>query len=161
ALRNSQRGARALASHPDAGAVPLKPSSATGVCGYCARGWRRHPEYQFVPTGPRLSLASVVPLSGPLTRRHVEIAIAYLAGFVFLDWLSDIHPIANVNITPWNPPTGLTFAFILLFGVTFLPWLAVAPVLADAVVRGITLPLGAELAQALIIVGGYGAATTF
>jgi signal transduction histidine kinase len=100
-------------------------------------------------------------MPGSLARRHVEIAIAYLAGFVFLDWLSDIHPIANVNITPWNPPTGLTFAFILLFGTAFLPWIAVAPVLSDVVVRGLTLPLGAELAQALIVGGGYAAATAF
>ena len=114
-----------------------------------------------MPTGPRLSLASAFPMPGPLARRHIEIAIAYLAGFVFLDWLSDVHPIANVNITPWNPPTGLSFAFILLFGPAFLPWLAVAPVLSDAVVRGLTLPLGAELAQALIVGGGYAAAMTF
>jgi two-component system, LuxR family, sensor kinase FixL len=97
----------------------------------------------------------------PLARRHVEIAIAYLAGYVLLDWLSYLHPIANVNITPWNPPTGLSFALILLFGSAFLPWLAVAPVLSDAVVRGLILPLGAELAEALIIGGGYAAATAF
>src|SRR5262245_602402 len=100
-------------------------------------------------------------MPGSLARRHIEIAIAYLAGFVALDWLSDVHPIANVNITPWNPPTGLSFAFILLFGPAFLPWLAVAPVLSDAIVRGVTLPLGAELAEAIIIGGGYAAATAF
>ena len=114
-----------------------------------------------MPPDPRLSLASGFPMPGAVARRHIEIAIAYLAGFVFLDWLSDVHPIANVNITPWNPPTGLTFAFILLFGPAFLPWLAVAPVLADAVVRGVTLPLAAELAQALIVGGGYAAAMVF
>jgi two-component system, LuxR family, sensor kinase FixL len=118
-------------------------------------------EYRFVPTGPKLSLAAAFPIPASLARRHIEIAITYLAGYVFLDWLSDVHPIANVNITPWNPPTGLTFAFILLFGLPFLPWLAVAPVLSDAVVRGPTLPLGAELAQALIIGGGYAAAMAF
>jgi signal transduction histidine kinase len=94
-------------------------------------------------------------------RRHLAIATAYLAGYVLLDWLSYVHPIGNVNITAWNPPTGLSFALILLFGTEFLPWLLVAPVLADAVVRSFPLPVAAQLAEALIIGGGYAAATAF
>src|SRR5262245_58129025 len=157
-LKARGRAPYRFARPPWIGWFPCRPGSVVGVWGYCARGWCRHPEYQLVPTGPRLSLASAIPMPGPLARRHIEIGIAYLAGYVLLDWLSDVHPIANVNITPWNPPTGLTFAFILLFGTAFLPWIAVAPVLADAVVRGLTLPFGAELAQAVIIGGGYAAA---
>jgi two-component system, LuxR family, sensor kinase FixL len=94
-----------------------------------------------------------------LSRRHIEIALAYLAGYVLLDWLSYVHPFANFGITPWNPPTGLSFALILLFGTEFLPWLFVAPVLADVLVRGIALPVTAEIAAAIIIGGGYAGAT--
>ena len=78
---------------------------------------------------------------------------------MLLDWLSYVHPFASFGITPWNPPTGLSFALILLFGAEFLPWLFIAPVLADALVRGLPLPLAAEIAAALIIGGGYAAAT--
>ena len=70
-----------------------------------------------------------------------------------------MHPLASFGITPWNPPTGLSFALILLFGAEFLPWLFVAPVLADTLVRGFPLPVGAEIAAALIIGGGYAIAT--
>jgi two-component system, LuxR family, sensor kinase FixL len=94
-----------------------------------------------------------------LSRRHIEIALVYLAGYVFLDWLSYVHPFADFGITPWNPPTGLSFALILLFGVEFLPWLFVAPVVADALVRGLPLPLTAELCASLIIGGGYSLAS--
>src|SRR5689334_8143212 len=94
-----------------------------------------------------------------LSRRHIEIALAYLAGYVLLDWLSYVHPFANFGITPWNPPTGLSFALILLFGTEFLPWLFVVPVLADVLVRGIALPVTAEIAAAIIIGGGYAGAT--
>ena len=100
-----------------------------------------------------------MPIAQLLSRRHAEIAVAYLAGYVLLDWLSYVHPFGNFGITPWNPPTGLSFALILLFGPAFLPWIFVAPVLADAVVRGFALPLPAELAAALIIGGGYATGT--
>jgi signal transduction histidine kinase len=100
-----------------------------------------------------------MPVVRLLSRPHVEIAIAYLAGYVLLDWLSYVHPYGAFGITPWNPPTGLSFALILLFGVEFLPWLFVAPVLADGIVRGFALPLLAEISAGAIIGGGYAVAT--
>lgn len=100
-----------------------------------------------------------MPIMRLLSRPHAEIAIAYLAGYVLLDWLSYVHPYAAFGITPWNPPTGLSFALILLFGVEFLPWLFVAPILADGIVRGFALPLPAEIAAGVIIGGGYAAVT--
>jgi two-component system response regulator FixJ len=53
----------------------------------------------------------------------------------------------------------LSFALVLLFGAEFMPWLFIAPVLADGFVRGFALPVGAEVAAAVIIGGGYAAAT--
>ena len=108
---------------------------------------------------PKATVAAGMPIAHLLSRRHVEIGLGYLAGYVLLDWLSYVHPFAGFGITPWNPPTGLSFALILLFGVELMPWLFIAPVLADALVRGFALPLGAELAAAAIIGGGYAAAT--
>jgi signal transduction histidine kinase len=100
-----------------------------------------------------------MPIARLLSRRHVEIALGYLAGYVLLDWLSYVHPFGSFGITPWNPQTGLSFALILLFGAEFMPWLLVAPVLADGLVRGFVLPLGAEMAAAVVIGGGYALAT--
>jgi two-component system sensor kinase FixL len=100
-----------------------------------------------------------MPVVRLLSRPHIEIAVAYLACYVLLDWLSYVHPYATFGITPWNPPTGLSFALILLFGVEFLPWLFIAPVLADGIVRGFALPWPAEIAAGAIIGGGYAAAS--
>jgi two-component system sensor kinase FixL len=97
-----------------------------------------------------------MPITRVLSRSHLEIALVYLASYVLLDWVSYIHPIASFGITPWNPPPALSFALILLFGYEFLPWLFIAPLLADAVVRQLPLPLGAELIAALMIGLGYG-----
>jgi signal transduction histidine kinase len=101
-----------------------------------------------------------MPITRVLSRSHLEIALVYLASYVALDWVSYIHPIASFGITPWNPPPGLSFALILLFGFQFLPWLLVAPLLADALVRQLPLPIWAELIAALIIGLGYGAAAS-
>lgn len=105
------------------------------------------------------SVSVGMPVVHLLSRPHVEIAVVYLAGYVLLDWLSYVHPYAAFGITPWNPPTGLSFALILLFGAEFLPWLFIAPVLADGIVRGFALPLPAEIAAGAIIGSGYAAAT--
>jgi signal transduction histidine kinase len=107
---------------------------------------------------PEDTIAVGMPIARLLSRRHVEIALAYLAGYVLLDWLSYVHPFGSFGITPWNPPTGLSFALILLFGAEFMPWLLLAPVLADGLVRGFALPLPAEAAASLIIGGGYATA---
>jgi two-component system, LuxR family, sensor kinase FixL len=105
------------------------------------------------------TIAVGMPIRHLLSRRHIEIALAYLVGYVLLDWVSFVHPFANFGITPWNPPTGLSFALILLFGVEFVPWLFVAPLLADALLLGFELPVPAEIAAVVIIGGGYTAAT--
>ena len=102
-----------------------------------------------------------MPIVRFLSWPHLRIALAYVAGYVVLDWVSFVHPIAGLGITPWNPHPGLSFALILLFGREFLPWLFVAPLVADAVVRGSPSPLWADGAAALIIAVGYGAATSF
>ena len=101
-------------------------------------------------------MATSMPVARLLSRSHLAIALAYLSGYVLLDWVSYVHPFAAFGITPWNPSTGLSFALILLFGVEFLPWLFVAPLLADALVRGLALPLGPQLFAAAIIGSGIG-----
>ena len=102
-------------------------------------------------------LHPAMPISRMSLRSHWEIGLVYLAGYVLLDWISFIHPIASFGITPWNPPPALSFALILLFGPEFLPWLFAAPLLADALVRQFPLPMWAELVAALLIGFGYGA----
>ena len=38
-----------------------------------------------------------MPVVRLLSRPHIEIALAYLAGYVLLDWLSYVHPYATLR----------------------------------------------------------------
>ena len=43
----------------------------------------------------------------PRSRREWAWIVAYLVGYLLLDWVSFIHPWHSFNVTPWNPPPGL------------------------------------------------------
>ena len=86
---------------------------------------------------------------------HYALALGFLVLYVLLDWVSFIQPFAPFGITPWNPPTGLSFILVLLFGQRFIPLLFVAPLLADLMVRQLPLPWSVEIATSVIIGGGY------
>lgn len=87
--------------------------------------------------------------------------IAYLVGYVLLDWVSFIEPYAPFGITPWNPGTGLSFALVLLFGRRMIPFLFIGPLLSDIVQIQSPLPWAIELACTALIGGGYSAASIF
>ena len=73
--------------------------------------------------------------------RYGSLVAGYLVGYVALDWASYIYPVAPpLAITPWNPPPGLSIALLLRFGPRNGPWLFVAALLADLLVRGLHAP---------------------
>src|SRR5262245_22242782 len=79
------------------------------------------------------------------------IGAAHLAGYVLLDWVSFIYPLAPYGITPWNPPTGLSFVVVLLFGQRMIPFIFVAPFLADLTVRHLPFSWTLEIVTTTII----------
>jgi two-component system sensor kinase FixL len=88
---------------------------------------------------------------------------AYLAAYVFLDWISTVEqPFANYS---WSPNSGVSIAFALMFGRRVIPFMFVAPLLDDLVddftIQQIPLPRPFELATALLIGSVYGAAVLF
>jgi two-component system sensor kinase FixL len=105
--------------------------------------------------------------SGPMAYPRVFalpqplIGLAYVIGYVVLDWISFIHPFAAFGITPWNPQTGLSFVLVLLFGLRFIPLLFVAPLLADSLVRQLPFAWTVELGTVAIIGIGYSLGLTF
>jgi hypothetical protein len=90
----------------------------------------------------------------------VLLGAAYLAAYVSLDWMAFIehNPFANYA---WNPDSGASFAAVLMFGLRMLPFMFIAPLLADLVTRHFSLPLPFELASAVLIGGIYAAAALF
>jgi C4-dicarboxylate-specific signal transduction histidine kinase len=99
------------------------------------------------------ALPRIISLSLPI------VGLAYLAGYVFLDWISFIHPFTPyANITPWNPPTGLSFVLVLLFGQRLIPLLFVAPLLGDFAIRELPMPWPVEIVTVIVVGGGYSVA---
>jgi two-component system, LuxR family, sensor kinase FixL len=91
------------------------------------------------------------------------IGAAYLATYVFLDWISSAEqPFANYS---WNPNSGASIAFAVMFGRRIIPFIFIAPLLDDFVddltIRQFSFPLPMELAESILIGSVYGAAVLF
>ena len=89
------------------------------------------------------------------------IGLGYLGSYVLLDWVSYVHPIMSFGITPWNPGTGLGLVIVVLFGRRMIPYLFIAPLLADLVNSPTWQPWSVEFPAAALIGGGYAAASVF
>ncbi len=81
--------------------------------------------------------------------------VLYLALYVALDWISLIEPFGTLGIAPWNPPAGLSFALLLLYGPRFMPVTMAAVLLTDILFRDLAQAPLAMLASAAVIAGGY------
>jgi signal transduction histidine kinase len=95
--------------------------------------------------------------------RTVLFGAAYLATYVFLDWISSAEqPFANYS---WNPNSGASIAFAVMFGRRIIPFIFIAPLLDDFVddltIRQLPFPLPMELAASILIGSVYGAAVLF
>ncbi|HLK81979.1 MAG TPA: MASE1 domain-containing protein [Xanthobacteraceae bacterium] len=87
----------------------------------------------------------------------------YLAAYVFLDWISAAdQPFINYA---WNPNSGASIAFALMFGRRMIPLMFVAPLLDnlvdDLTIRPSAFPLSLDLASSFLTGGVYAAATLF
>lgn len=52
-----------------------------------------------------------------------KVLLAYAVGSMVLDAISNPQTILPLALAPWTPPTGLSLAFLLLFGLHYAPWL--------------------------------------
>lgn len=86
------------------------------------------------------------PVVGWLER--VPLFIAFIVLYVAVDVASFIHPLHDLNITPWNPAPALGLVLVLRLGrVAWLP-LAVAVLLSELAVRGVSAaPLASRVAR--------------
>jgi len=91
--------------------------------------------------------------------RSAAVAAAYVVLYVALDWVSFIDPVAAFAITPWNPPPGLSVAFLLRRGLREAPWLFVAALAAEFLVRGAPAPLPLLIAASLLLAASYAGVT--
>lgn len=90
-----------------------------------------------------------------LERKAAFLTAGYLPLYVALDWLTFIHPITGVNITPWNPQTAVAVALL-----TWRPrhwWLVWLGALGAALILENPLGWAAASASAAGLTLGYAA----
>lgn len=97
----------------------------------------------------------------PWDRKYALTAIAYLALYVTLQWLSNVRPLLALDINPWNPQAGLALAFLVLYGGRAIPVSAAAVLVAHYAVHGTPASLITTAAASLWVASGYGALATF
>lgn len=88
-------------------------------------------------------------------RRGLLIAAAYVSLYVLVDALSYVRPVLRLDITPWNPQTALTLAFLLTRGLPGLPAAALAAFTAQALVHGLPAPWWVLLIACIWIACAY------
>ena len=55
--------------------------------------------------------------------------------YVLVDRLSYIHPIGDLNITPWNPPAAIQVLFLTVMGHRWFFWVYLSLCGSDVLVR--------------------------
>src|SRR5215471_11368559 len=91
-----------------------------------------------------------------LTIQRAARAVLFLAAYVGLDWVSFIHPLHGIAITPWSPADGLSFAVLLLGGYRWAPAVFLATLVSSLLISMVPVPVGALLLGSTIISAGYG-----
>lgn len=95
------------------------------------------------------------PLGSPASLTPATV-IAYLLLYLVLDWLSFVHPMRGLNITPWNPQSALAVGLLLWRPAAWwLVWIAVA--CGEAFVRSGPTTWAAALLSSAMLTVGYGA----
>ncbi|MCU0976919.1 MAG: ATP-binding protein [Steroidobacteraceae bacterium] len=97
-------------------------------------------------------------LPGP---RTLALALAFVAAYVLLDWLSYVQPVLKLGITPWNPQAGLALALLLARGAGWGWIVALAALASELVVRDNPAGLPVLAASSAVIALGYTAAAVF
>lgn len=91
----------------------------------------------------------------PMQRPGWQHILILLSGYVALDWVSYIHALHGLNITPWSPAPALGLVFLIRFGKKAVLPLILAIFLADLWVRDLSAPLPSSIGVAGMLALGY------
>src|SRR6516165_6243423 len=89
------------------------------------------------------------------TWRAVALSVGYVAVYLVLDRLSFIEPLHGINITPWNPSTGVMLALLIVKGVRWSPVVLVAELISGATLPQISILPAPLFVAAIVVTVGY------
>ena len=87
--------------------------------------------------------------------RAIVLSVAYVAVYLVLDRISFIEPLHGINITPWNPSTGVMLALLIIKGVRWSPVVPVAELISDATLPQIPVLPAPLFVAAIVVTVGY------
>jgi two-component system sensor kinase FixL len=90
--------------------------------------------------------------------RAILLSVAYVAVYLALDRISFIEPLHGVNITPWNPSTGVMLALLIVKGVRWSPVVLVAELISGATLPQIPILPAPLFVAAIVVTVGYASA---
>jgi len=90
--------------------------------------------------------------------RAIVLSVAYVAVYLVLDRISFIEPLHGVNITPWNPSTGVMLALLIVKGVRWFPVVLVAELISGATLPQIPILPAPLFVAAIVVTVGYASA---
>jgi signal transduction histidine kinase len=82
---------------------------------------------------------------------------AFFGAYLFLDWLSYLHPLLPFRITPWNPQPAVAIALLMLFGQRWLPAVVATVISSELILRGPPDSPLAVVSASLVLSLGYAA----
>jgi signal transduction histidine kinase len=95
-------------------------------------------------TRPAASFSGLAPL----------VVVGYLALYLVLDWVSYIHPMRGMNITPWNPQSALAVAMLVWNPRAW--WLVLlSTAWGDLLVQGTPASWTGQVAASALLTVGY------
>jgi signal transduction histidine kinase len=87
--------------------------------------------------------------------KNLRLAMLFSLVYVCVDWLSFIHPMGQLNITPWNPPAAVQVLFLTWAGLMWAPWLFITIGFADWLIRDSIIFSSSVLIGNAILIGCY------
>jgi signal transduction histidine kinase len=66
-----------------------------------------------------------------------KVLLAYAIGCLVLDAVSHQKTVLPLALTSWTPPPGLSLAFLLLYGLRYIPWLVLVTFLIGLPINGL------------------------
>ena len=87
--------------------------------------------------------------------KNLKLAILFSLVFVCVDWFSFIHPMGQLNITPWNPPAAVQVLFLTWAGLMWAPWMFITIGFADWLIRDSIIFSSSVLIGNAILIGCY------
>lgn len=81
----------------------------------------------------------------------------FVAAYIFLDWLSYLHPLEPFRITPWNPQAAFAIALMMFYGKRSFPLVAATVLAGDLLLRWSLDTLAVAVSGSIVLSLGYAA----